>query len=114
MHSLLRSKRVAAATAVGIGLALSLGMVPGADAVGSASPAAPIKVIQNSAETVSPGMVACGNATNTAENHYYRRFDLSGAHNAAQGFKVSSVVFGVEAAMSGDNTIPGAVLVWAI
>ena len=57
MHSLLRSKRAAMATTVGLGLALSLGMVPGADAVGSASPAAPIKVIQNSAETVSPGMV---------------------------------------------------------
>jgi hypothetical protein len=111
MHILGSSKHVARTVAglVALAVPLSFGVAPAANA------AAPnIKIIQNSAESITPGMVACGNTTNTAENHYYRRFDLAGGHNAATGFKVSQVVFGVESATSTDNTIPGNVLVWAI
>ncbi len=113
MHRL-GTKRLVALGAFAVASSLCLA-APGAHAVGSASPAPAIKVTQTASDAVTAlNSVACGNAANTAENHYYRRFDLSGGYNAAQGFKVSQVSFGVENATSADNTIPGNVLVWAI
>jgi len=108
----LGSKRFAALGAIAIGTTLSLA-VPGAMAVGSGSPAPNIKVTQNAAETVvTNNSIACGTATDTAENHYYRRFNIAGNYAAAQGFKVTDVAFPVEA--TDGATVPGTVKVWSI
>lgn len=113
MHQLLRSKRRVLATAATVALvpAFTLGTSTSAHA----APAPDIKVTQNASEAItSLNSVACGNASNTAENHYYRRFDLAGAHGAADGFSVKQVVFGIETATSGDGTIPGNVSIYSI
>ena len=109
------SKRVAVAVAaaVALGPALSVAVMTVAEA---ATPSAPIKVTQTHSDTVTNGSSVNCNTSGTSmpENHFYRRFDLSGGHAAAQGFTVSEVVFGTEARTSSDGIIPGHVVVSAI
>ncbi len=79
------------------------------------APAPPVKISQNSSEAFfAGGGVACHFNGVLAENHWYRRFDLSGHYGVSKGFAVSRLVVAVEKAFSLDGTLPGHVAVSAI
>ncbi|GAB3253754.1 hypothetical protein [Nocardioides dilutus] len=102
------------AGAVALGPALALGLTSAAGAAASAmAPAPPIKVTQTVSDTAPFGnSVTCNGGGIPTENHFYRRFDLAGAHGASQGFVVSQVTLAVEASEGG--TKPGSVKISAI
>src|SRR5204862_7300136 len=56
-----------------------------------------------SQEIVSGNSVACNNGTATAQNSYWRAFDMTTFTGGAQ-YDVTSVSFGIESAISGSGT----------
>src|SRR5436190_15908292 len=56
-----------------------------------------------SQEIVSGNSVACNNGTATAQNSYWRAFDMTTFTGGAQ-YDISSVSFGIESAVSGSGT----------
>jgi N-acetylneuraminic acid mutarotase len=56
-----------------------------------------------SQEIVSDNSAACNNGISTAENHYWRAFDMN-TFTGGQAYNITSVDFGIELAQSGTGT----------
>lgn len=93
---------------------LSLGGTTAATNTGFTLPnnRAPAQITQNT----DPGTIITTNSVNCprGKNHYWRRFDLDGAHSISNILDVSSVDFGVAAARAPGGSQPVEVRIYSI